>query len=224
MIAAIVVGPSQQILETGGSTSAVPPEETIKSHEEIAKRAAAAIWQCKPEDTFAQNLSFSYPWIHKNSIFLVKNLQHIKMLVAVSAEGVATPFLGAKNFGQLNQLLESENVRLPDFVGPEKLAAAIRSFTVGPGGFVASPAFWEAQQRSLKMWTSRDPNRGPMAFHNYCQGPVLEKNAGQWKLDFFYFNDQGGVEKWSVSGDARMIIHVDSSAALPNGTFVFPYG
>jgi hypothetical protein len=206
------------------STSVVPSEETTYTHEESAKRAAAAVWHCKPEETFAQNLSASYPWLHKNSVFLIKNIKHIKMLVAVSHDGIATPFQGAKNIAPLNQLLESENVQLPDSLGPEKLAGAIRAFTLGPGGFVASPSFWEAQQRSLKMWTTHDPQGGPALFQKYCESPVLSNEGQLWKLSFFYFNDQGGVEKWSVSGDAGKIRNADSSMVSPNGTFVFPYG
>lgn len=206
------------------SNSAVSSEATTNSHEEIAKRAAAAFWHCEPKDTFAQSLSALYPWLHKHSIFLVKNIKHVKILIVVSQKGVATPFASAKAIGPLNGLLESENIQLPDSLSPEKLSSAIRAFTLGPGGFVASPSFWDAQQRSLKMWTTRDPTGGPALFHKYCQNPVLLREGQHWKLGFYYFNDKGGVEKWSVSGDARKILDIDSSPAAPDGTFVFPYG
>jgi len=206
------------------STTAVPPEETTNSHEQSAKRAAAAIWQCKPEQTFAQDLSVSFPWIHKSSVLLLKSIDHKKMLVVVSSDGVATPFPVAKTVVALNRLFESENVELPKSMPPDKLAAAIHSFTLGPGGFVGSPAFWEAQQRSLKMWTTHSPKDGPLLFQKYCESPVLSQEGVVWKMRFYYFNDRGGVEKWSVSGDNKKIREVNSSPALPDGTFVFPYG
>ncbi len=206
------------------STNAVPPQETSNSSQQSAKRAAAAVWQCKPEQTFAQDLPASFPWIHKSTVFLLKSIDHKRMLVVVSSQGLATPFPPSKTVVALNHLFESESVELPKSLPPDRLAAAIHAFTLGPGGFVGSPSFWEAQQRSLKMWTMHSPKDGPALFQKYCESPALSQEGTAWKLHFYYFNDQGGVEKWSVSGDARKIRDIDTSAVLPNGTFVFPYG
>jgi hypothetical protein len=142
----------------------------------------------------------------------------------VDQVGNAITFHEPKMLDSLNALLRGEAIRLPDAMNAEQLAAAVRTFVRGAGGFVGSAAFWEAQKTALDMWTSRSPQAGPKSFHSYCQDPVVSRKDGTWTLTFFFFNNQGGVEKWRVSGDKAKISEAVSDIALPNGTFLFPYG
>src|SRR5258708_2677966 len=125
--AATAVGVSPQILEKGEPTNAVPPQEPSNPSQQSAKRAAAAVWQCKPEQTFAQDLPASFPWIHKSTVFLLKSIDHKRMLVVVSSQGLATPFPPSKTVVALNHLFESASAELPKSLPPAILPAAIHA-------------------------------------------------------------------------------------------------
>ena len=55
------------------------------------------------------------------------------------------------------------------------------------------------------------------------QAPELEEHDGSWELRFFYWNPEGGVELWSVSGDASRLLSRYRDHAAPNGSFLWPW-
>ena len=103
-----------------------------------------------------------------------------------------------------------------------ELAKMLRYFLAGPGGFVASEAFWQEQRRNMGLWTSR--SAGEDVFARYCRDPQLEQRANEWTLQFFFFNNRGGVEEWRVRGDGQIITEVERERPVPDASFNFPYG
>jgi hypothetical protein len=45
-----------------------------------------------------------------------------------------------------------------------------------------------------------------------------------WNLDFFYFNNKGGVEEWHINGKAQNIEAAKAVIVAPDKTFLFPFG
>jgi hypothetical protein len=194
--------------------------------EETARLAAARAWGRTREQLFAQDLGDYFPWAKRHAIVLVKDASFRSMLVAVTPTGDCLVFRELpgldENQRSLNTLLRREGIGLPSGMPEPELAKMLRYFLAGPGGFVASRAFLKEQGRNMGLWTSR--SAGEDVFARYCRDPQLEQRANEWTLQFFFFNNRGGVEEWRVRGGSQAITRVTREFPVPDASFNFPYG
>jgi hypothetical protein len=197
------------------------------SRTEYAIEAAARLWKRPASEVFGDDISESYGWPKAYAIVLVRSVDFQTMLAAsaenkepVLFEGRADP---KHNLAAINGLLRAEGVSLPDGIPLARFCLTMRHFLSGPGGFVASDAFFKEQEASIYLWTSRTPEGTVDLFRQWCREPVLTRRNKDWTLQFFYFNNRGGVEQWDSSGDAQSIQGASCRSVVADKTFDFPY-
>lgn len=199
----------------------------------VAKQAAATYWQV-PEDTLGTTdlTEPKFPWAKKHAFYMAMDARRRRLLVVVDAAGAPTVFepvadvtrLDTARFNRANMggLLVDEGVTLPAGLD---LPWTARALLAGLGGWVASPAFWEQERDAMAMWASKRPKDGPRLFQDLCREPDLaQRPDGTWTYEYRYFNLSGGVETWTLEGDARELSRAEATMALPNGTWFVPYG
>ena len=197
----------------------------MSQNEAIAKQAAAQVWNCAPKQVITQDQTASlYPWAQKHSFILAQGPNVVRMLITVDQNGAATVFNDPKNVKAVNQIFQTEGIKLPDGITAKQLALTVRTLLLGPGGFIGSEEFYAREKSALYMWTSPSPQDGPALFQKYCQDPVVQHQDRGWTLVFYYFNNKGGVEEWKVTGDAQAIKDAKWEPVAPDKTFMFPYG
>jgi len=192
--------------------------------QETARQAAAIQWKMPVAQVYEQEISSNFPWCRKHRVFLVLNQNRAALVVVVEDEGQAMVFSGTDVLTKLNRLIQEEGIHLPGALSPMQIAEMTRRFLAGTGGFVGSSAFWHEQQDALSMWTSPSPKEGPKLFRDYCRDPIMKQENGTWRLNFYYFNNRGGVDEWNIAGDTSQIKSAQPHQVVPQGTFLFPYG
>ncbi len=194
---------------------------------DVLKALAADHFRCAANQVSAVDLTSRHPWLRKHRLYFVADHRNQQFLIVAGEPAGRLVFDPAGDrpakLEKLNRLFHAEAVTLPDGPTPEQLAWVLRACLVGPGGFVGSSAFWEAQKDALKLWTSPCPEDGPGLFRKYCQGPHLARRGIYWTLSFQYFTKEGGVERWHTSGDGQRVGHATFEQAEPAGRFFFPY-
>jgi hypothetical protein len=197
--------------------------------ERAVKRIMAQSWGCSEERVLTEDFSECYPWASRHRIVAAAGPDALDAFVAVDPQGVAIVFLhdAAKldtNVRTLNRLLAAEAAGFPGVLAPPYLAKTLRDFLLGTQGFVGSLALWEEQSPTLDSWVEAQPLKQTAAlFEKYCEEPALVRQRDGWTLRFFFFNPAGGVEQWTVSGDATQIREAAFQMAVPEHTFYFPY-
>lgn len=203
--------------------------------EEVARLAAAGKWSCRTTEVFhVVPATARFPWIAKHHVLVAGDYDR-RALVFVDRKGGsvlhedstsrARNTLLPARLGSLNRLLAIEGVTLPYDLDAPALADAVRTILLGStGGFVCSRALFERERGAIRLWTSPSPEVGPALFERCCADPVLtRREGGAWELRFFYFNDWGGIESWTVTGDPRALGDARLDMAAANRTFSLPY-
>jgi hypothetical protein len=210
-------------LAPGQSKPVLPFPEKVDPAK-AALGGAAGYFGASPEPLFSTDITPSrFPWSHGHTFFLVMNSEKRKVLVSVDAAGQAHAFSpGSKelNLAALNRILQVEGVRLPEGLD---LAWTLRNALAGPGGWVASKDFFQAEKAALAQWTAHCPASGSKRFEQSCLDPILKKKGENWVLEFRYFNPSGGVEICRAEGDGKSVLSFMTTELLPNGTFQVPY-
>lgn len=195
---------------------------------ETAKYLAASVWKCSPNDVYIEDVTEYYSWARSHTVMTAIDSERRSLLATFNPDGDPLLFHNlagiAANLESLNRLLQTEQIKLPTGIPAEQLAEALRNFLVNIGGFVGSQDFWEQQKDSMDIWTSRMPHGGKELFKNHCQNPSIHRHDDEWRLEFSYFNNQGGVERWRVSGDRQAVREAAFETTVPDRTFLFPYG
>lgn len=208
--------------------------------------AAAAVWGGDTAGVLASDISAKLPWCQRHRLWLCANPKREKLLVAVDEAGRTTAFGRAEGAGGeaervtrlkcLNELLQAEGKSLPHGMAPTLLAETVRLCLGEPGGWVGSSAFWAEQDvqpppghsgpapfNPMDMWVTHRPEDGRELFQRHCADPTLRASDEEWELSFSYFNLRGGVERWTLTGDATTVRSAGGSEALSNGTFLPPF-
>jgi hypothetical protein len=125
----------------------------------------------------------------------------------------------------LSDVLTSERGGLPANLTATEIAEAVRKLTVGPPGLVATSELLQRKSPPLFAWTTDKPRGDEKTFRLLCVTPALETivQDGRWRVIFNYFNDRGGVEHWTVSGNAAGLVDVKMEPLLADGTFNWPF-
>ena len=88
---------------------------------------------------------------------------------------------------------------------------------------MGSQAFLWQVEPYLWEWMKTDDPASRVLFAAQCADPSLvEHGGGRWTLSFEAFDVAGGVERWTVEGDAARIARATRAEALPAGTFQWP--
>jgi hypothetical protein len=197
--------------------------------EAIVKRTAAQAWECAEERVLTTDFSSFYPWVCQYRIYLVAGPENQTAFVAVAPQGPTITFFHnpdqlVANVQELNRLLRTEGAALPGVLAPLPFAKSLRAFLLGTQGFVGSADFWEEQALGLNDWVGTLPLEQTLVlFKKYCADPVVERQKESWTLCFFWFNNEGGVERWTVSGGATQVREAGFQMVVPAGTLEFPY-
>jgi hypothetical protein len=192
------------------------------SARDIAREEALKRWGAASGEPFVDDVSRRFPWASKHSLQLVLGPGGQRLMVAVGPGDERLPFGDPNDLKNLNRFFDVEFLALPDGLPPDVMAQAMRSFLVGPRGFVGSKAFLEeVVGDEINHWLRKPEDLD--AFIKHCADPLVELDGDRWTLRFFFFNERGGVESWSVVGRPNVIDEAKLDVALPDGTLRFPF-
>ena len=94
---------------------------------------------------------------------------------------------------------------------------------IDPRGLLAGKNLVERVKDSLAIWLKQDDAYNRQLFLDANKDPVLLSEGDHgWELEFNFFNVNGGVEAWKVTGDHAAIESADRTALLPDHTFFWP--
>ena len=190
-----------------------------------ARETAAKIWAVDAAEATVVDVGASFPWFRRRATVMAVHRDGRRLLLSVDETGGALAVAAGdqeERLAELNAILAAEGLD-PSKLPPESLALTCRAFLEGPGGWVGSPKFLEDQSPAMAMWTTPNPEKGADLFRDYCRAPQWKTDADRWRLRFYYFNRAGGVEEWTVQGQAGKILSAERNAAAPDGTFLCPY-
>ena len=192
------------------------------NHIDRARQEAAAILKIPPDAVVANDLTETVPWVRKHALVAAGDADSI-FTFAVEESGKFLTFRDRDDLRPINRFFETENIRLPDGLPPEHFAGALRLLLGGPGGFVATPGFLEAERQDLASWLRPPVDESEKIFKAHVIPPSLETGSERWRLSFHFFNRRGAVERWIIAGNGNTIGSAGCELALPEWTFRHPY-
>jgi hypothetical protein len=166
----------------------------------------------------------SFAWLKVGEIIWART-EDFKAAVYWVRQGASPKRLnGPDGLQNVSALLTSQPGPLPGCVSTIQLAEAVRKLTVEPRGFVGNRDFLARASQDMESWLIDGAAKDRELFKQHCRDPRLSPGSGdEWILEFYYFNPEGGVESWRVSGDKKRIATARKSEALANGTFRWPF-
>jgi len=192
---------------------------------ETARHRAAQLWGVPLDDVLATDLSAVFFWAAEHAIVHVARFDDSgrhDLVIAITKDGDALTFGDPDDLSMINRFFDRENIALPAGMPVDVFATAIRSFLAGPRGVVGSTTFFDGKAiPRIERWL-RAPGDEDL-FRRHCRDPLLDVRPDHWLLEFFFFNEHGGVESWRITGRPDSIGDASVSDAVPAGTFRFPW-
>lgn len=189
------------------------------------RQKSAAILGVPEEKLLYQAIESQFPWIKSGEVIWSRT-QSFEAAIFWGVKGQDPVLLNGKDgLASISELIISQAGKLPQSISPVDLAGAVRKLTVEPRGFVGCRQFYDKQLPYLTNWLQKDTTSERDIFLKHAADPVLSNSQEEktWKLKFFYFNPDGGVEEWDVSGAESLIQNAKKTEALPGKSFRWPY-
>jgi len=115
------------------------------------------------------------------------------------------------------------NGRLPGVDALNGIAQLVKDSVLGRRGSIATPDFFQAQQKDLGEWL-KGRERDPAEFKRVCSGVRGSLAKNEWTVEFNVINGEGGVDVVRASGTASPLTlrHVSVGAVKARGEFRYP--
>ena len=168
-------------------------------------------------------VSAKFPWLREGEIVWSRtpDFRHCMFWIK---DGEEPLLLNGKDWmSAVSKVLVANVGSLPGDLSADLLAQAIRQLGHDPRGLLAGKKLVERVKDSLAIWLKKDDAHDRQLFLDANVDPVLRSEGEHgWELDFNFFNVDGGVEAWKVSGDHAAIQSADRTVLLPDHTFFWP--
>jgi hypothetical protein len=168
-------------------------------------------------------VSAKFPWLREGEIVWSRtpDFRHCMFWIK---DGEEPLLLNGKDWmSAVSKVLVANVGSLPDELSAATLAQAIRQLGHDPRGLLAGKQLVERVKDSLAIWLKQDDAYNRQLFLDANKDPVLRGEGDHgWELEFNFFNVNGGVEAWKVTGDHAAIESADRTALLPDHTFFWP--
>jgi hypothetical protein len=190
---------------------------------------AASLLGTDSSQVLMKDVTRLYLWSKKHRIFWgLTSVDRRSVVIVLGPNNAPLVTTSKSGLSLLSLILIEERGSLPDGLSPYDFAEAIRQLTVSPEGLMGSPDLLKRKSPPFDAWfPSRTGSRNELEeiFRLQCVAPILhsDSNSRKWLLEFSYFNQRGGVERWHVEGDNSMIRSAEKKMAAADGTFNWPF-
>jgi hypothetical protein len=166
-----------------------------------------------------------YDWLTVGRVYQVMGpAPEPDVLVAVVARGLPAVRLTGDEAALKSFLAMQFDGRLPGVGALNGIAYLVKDAVVGRGGTIATPEFFESQQRhGLDEWL-KGRERDPAEFKRLCSGILRSLDKNEWVLQFNVINGWGGVDVVRASGTASplTLARVTVDVVKARGEFRYP--
>jgi hypothetical protein len=176
------------------------------------------------DQLFFTGIEEAFPWLKFGEIIWARTCDFKAALFWVFTNTEPVHLNGDDALEAVANLLITHAGPLPDSVTPVELGEAVRKLTRTPRGYVGCQEFQRKHSPYIRSWLRRDTPAERDHFAKFCADPTLSlsEEDGTWSLGFFYFNPDGAVEKWELTGDAARIHAAKQNVAAKDKTFRWP--
>jgi hypothetical protein len=199
----------------------IDPDEPIPGGAAVLLAAAL---RAEPESIQTVDITYEHRWVRCHRIVVAYN--DAEEMAAVAVPETGAPRLLTGDLAALSALLVAELGAIPGGLSPIELAEAFRRLTSAhPMGRVGEPVLLRMGTYPQPGYLDDNLRAQDEAGRRFSAPPSLvDLGGGQFRLEFHYWTNEGGVELWHLEGNPSALTRAQGWNSAAPGSFQWPFG